>query len=279
MRIDAHQHFWRYAPAEYGWIAPDGPLARDHLPDDLAPRLHERSISATVAVQARQTPGETEWLLRIADQSEWVAKVVGWDDLQAEDIAERLADARAFPKLAGFRHVIQDEPDDHFMLRPAFTGGVQAALSAGFTYDILIQPRQHEMLPRFLDTVGPGRLVLDHGAKPDIRAGGTSAWAAAIRDAAAFPHLHCKISGLVTEADHAHWRADDIAPYLDHLLECFGPERLLFGSDWPVCRLAATYARVCDLIGDFIERRCPDHADAIWGGNAARFYGIAGARA
>lgn len=274
IRIDAHQHFWRYDAFRYGWIEPDSPLARDHLPRHLAPLLRQGGIDATVAIQARQSREETNWLLTLSDEFRWVRKVVGWEDLCADDLEDRLRKWTMFPKLAGFRHVIQDEPDRLFMMRPTFVRGVRSALAAGFTYDILVLPRQHDLLAGFLDAVGAGRLVLDHGAKPDIRGGSMAGWAAAMKSAAAFPYLYCKLSGLVTEADHAHWRREDILPYLDHLLDCFGPDRLMFGSDWPVCRLAGDYASVCGLVDDFVRRRCPEKADAIWGGNAARFYGV-----
>lgn len=273
-KIDAHQHFWRYHPSQYGWIDSGGPLACDHLPMDLMPSLAPLGIDATVAVQARQSREETEWLLALADEFEWVAKVVGWDDLRAADIDARLSRWTAFPKLAGFRHVIQDEPDPLFMLQPAFVRGVRAVLEAGFTYDVLVRPPQHGLLSEFLEAVGEGRLVLNHGAKPGIQYGNPAEWAAAMKSAATFPHLYCKVSGLITEADHANWRPEDIRPYLEHLMDCFGPDRLMFGSDWPVCQLAGSYAAVCGLVDDFVRQYCPEKAEAIWSANAARFYGI-----
>jgi predicted TIM-barrel fold metal-dependent hydrolase len=275
-KIDAHQHFWQFNHREYDWIDPGGVLGRDHLPADLAPLLHAQGMAGTIAVQARQTPKETAWLLALADRTEWIKGVVGWEDLCAPDIEAKLDRWQRHSKLVGFRHVLQDEPDPYFMLRPDVLTGVRAVLARDLVYEILILPRQHHLLPGFLDSVGPGKLVLDHGGKPDIRADGLKDWLPVIERAAQYPHLFCKISGLVTEADHDQWRPDDIDPYLDHLLRCFGPERLVFGTDWPVCQLAATYDQVCSLSRRFIEQRCPDHINQIFGENALRLYGIAG---
>lgn len=273
MRIDAHQHFWRYDPRDHRWIDPASVLAADHGPADLAPLLAMAGIDGCIAVQARQTPDETEWLVALAAAHPWIVGVVGWIDLRAPDIADRLA-ARPPGAVIGYRHVVQDEPEDDFLLTPALIRGVRAVLAQGLAYDILVTPRQAGHVRRFAEHVGDGRLVLDHGAKPAIARGGWQPWADAIADIARVPTMFCKLSGLVTEADHAAWTRDDIARYLDHLLACFGPERLMFGSDWPVCLLAADYARVHDLIADFVARRCPDHATAIFGANAADAYAL-----
>ncbi|MDB5438384.1 MAG: amidohydrolase [Caulobacteraceae bacterium] len=271
--IDAHQHFWRYDPPCFPWIAPGSVLAADHLPAQLAPQLAANEISQTIAVQAQPTEAETRWLLGLAGQHDWIAGVVGWTDLQAEDIEHRL-DALSHPKLIGLRHMVQDEPDPQFLLRPAFIAGVRAAVRRGWTYDLLLVADQLPLAPRFIEAVGEGRFVLDHGAKPRIAQGGWEPWASAIREVAAFPNVWCKVSGLITEANHASWTAADIAPYLDHLLACFGAERLIFGSDWPVCRLAGSYRQVHGLIADFVARACPEHAASMFADAARAAYSL-----
>ena len=252
-RIDAHQHCWSYSQSAFDWIDPESVLAQDFLPADLMPSLDDAAIDGCIAVQARQSEAETTWLLALAAACPRILGVVGWIDLRAGDIAERLETWSGSSRLVGFRHVVQDEPDDDFLLTPDFVRGVRAAVSRGFSYDILVKPRQAIHVRRFCDRVATGvstppRLILDHGAKPDIAQGGWQPWADSIVEMAQMPSLYCKISGLVTEADHATWTADQIARYLDHLLACFGPDRLIFGSDWPVCRLAAEYHQVVDLI-------------------------------
>jgi len=272
--IDAHQHFWRYDRANYGWIPEGSALAADHLPADLRPELDRAGIAGCIAVQARQSEDETHWLLELAEANPWIVGVVGWIDLRADTIAERL-EALRHPRLIGFRHIVQDEPDPDFLLGDAFVRGIRAVLAADLTYDVLVYARQADRVPAFLDRAGEGRFVLDHGAKPDIAAGLWQPWADAIAEIARRPNIWCKISGLVTEADHANWSAGEIERYLDHLLACFGPERLIYGSDWPVCRLAAEYETVHGLARNFVMRACPAHADAIFGGNARRAYKLA----
>ncbi|HXH17350.1 MAG TPA: amidohydrolase family protein [Sphingomonas sp.] len=278
-RIDAHQHFWSYSPSAYRWIDPDSVLAQDHLPDALMPLLDRAGIDGCIAVQAQQTEAETDWLLELAAADPRILGVVGWTDLCADDVERRLDRWQPADALIGFRHGVQDEPADDFLLTPAFVRGVRAALARGYSYDVLVKPRQAGHVRRFVDQVaadlgGTARLILDHGAKPQIAQGDWQPWADAIADMAQAPALYCKISGLVTEADHATWTAVQIEPYLDHLLACFGPDRLIFGSDWPVCRLAADYQRVHDLIADFVARACPAASDRISGGNAITAYGL-----
>ncbi|MGA1798619.1 amidohydrolase family protein [Sphingomonas sp. 4RDLI-65] len=277
-RIDAHQHFWCYSTAEYGWIDADGVLARDYGPADLMPLLDSARVDGCIAVQALQTETETDRLLDLAAANPRIVGVVGWVDLCADDLEARL-DRWQAPALVGFRHLVQGEPADDFLLTPSFVRGVRTVLARGFSYDILVTPRQAGHVRRFVDSVADAavdgrRLILDHGAKPDIAGGGWQPWADAIADMAQAPSFSCKISGLVTEADHAHWTADQIARYLDHLLACFGPDRLIFGSDWPVCLLAADYARVHDLIDAFVTRSCPEARSQIFGGTAAIAYGL-----
>ncbi|MEG3123635.1 amidohydrolase family protein [Sphingomonas sp. GB1N7] len=271
-RIDAHQHFWRYNADDFGWIAPGSALARDRFPDHVLPALATARLDGCIAVQAQHNAAETDWLLALAQEHRWIFGVVGWVDLTAEDIAVRL-DRYAGQLLVGIRHIAQDEPDPRYLLRADVIRGVQAILARGLAYDILVRgAAQLDLVPEMVAAMGPGALVLDHGGKPDIAGGEWQCWARSIATIAACPDVVCKLSGLVTEADHGAWRADDIARYLDHLLACFGPDRLMFGSDWPVCLLAADYARVVDLIETFVARACPDHRAAIFGDTARRVY-------
>jgi L-fuconolactonase len=273
-RIDAHQHFWRYHPADFEWIEPGGRLAADFLPDDLAPILAAYGFDGAIAVQARASEAETRWLLDLAGRHRSIAGVVGWCDLTAADAEHRIDVLAANPSLVGFRHIVQDEVQGDFLLRRDFARGVGAVLARRLAYDVLIFARHARHLPAFIEAVGPGTLVLDHAAKPDIRGGGWRPWATDIARAALFPGLVCKLSGLVTEADHRLWKPDDFERYLDWLFEHFGPDRLLYGSDWPVCLLAARYERQLALIEDYVARRCPQARDAIFGGNATRVYRI-----
>nr|WP_067294276.1 amidohydrolase family protein [Marinobacterium profundum] len=275
MRIDAHQHFWRYSAADYGWI--DGAmdvLKRDYLPDDLAAVLQRQRLDGSIAVQARQCEDETRWLLQLARDKPRILAVIGWIDLQAEDLDTRLAAVAGEAQLKGFRHVLQDEAEPGFMLRPAFVRGLQRLAQLDYCYELLIKPQQLPEACSLLQQLPPMRLVLDHVAKPDIRGGDLAAWRAGIAELGSHPHLYCKVSGLVTEAHWNGWSAVDFEPCLEHVFDCFGPQRLMFGSDWPVCLLAAPYAGVQALLADFVRRHYPEHEAAVFGDNARRFYGL-----
>jgi len=272
-RIDAHHHLWRYDAEAFGWIDPASAIARDFDTDALAAALASRNIDGAIAVQARQVPDETRMLLDAAARCPAIRGVVGWIDLRAEDIAARLA-AEATPLLVGYRQVVQDEPDAGFLLDDAFVRGVRAVAAQGLRYDLLVDHRQLATVPALLDRVGEGRFVLDHAAKPAIAAGGWQPWAERLAAVAACPGVMCKVSGLVTEADHARWTADDLERYLDHVFALFGPARLMWGSDWPVCLLAAEYGAVHDVIASYVARHCPSAADGIFGGHALAFYGV-----
>jgi L-fuconolactonase len=275
MRIDAHQHFWRYDPAEYQWI--DGSmrsLQRDFLPEHLRDEMARANVQASIAVQVRQTLEETRWLLELADAHPFVAGVVGWVDLQADDVEAQLASVAGHAKLVGVRHIVQSEPDDRFLLRPSFCRGIAALGRLDLSYDILIHPRH---LPAAAELVGrfPGQtFVLDHLAKPPIRARRIDEWARDLRTLARAPHVWCKLSGLVTEADWEHWRPGDIRPYLDVALDCFGAGRLMAGSDWPVCTVAADYSRTMSLVREYLARRPAGERDAVLGGNAQAVWGL-----
>jgi L-fuconolactonase len=275
MKIDGHQHFWRYTPEEYGWIGPEmAILQKDHLPADLAALIAPLGIGGTVAVQARQSLEETQWLLDLAEVHPLIKGVVGWVDLRSPRVREQLARFCDSAYFRGVRHVVQDEPDDQFMLRPDFLAGLSALADHGLTYDILVFP-QH--LPVACQVVGrfPDQpFVLDHIAKPFIKDGRLEPWATDLRRLARYPNVNCKLSGMVTEADWQHWQPADLRPYLDVVFEAFGSERIMFGSDWPVCTVAGSYAQVIGLVEDYVDNISAVEQAAIWGGTAARFYGF-----
>jgi L-fuconolactonase len=273
MRIDAHQHFWRYTAAEYGWIDDAmAALRRDFLPADAPQEMDRASIDACIAVQARQTLEETRWLLELADANSFIAGVIGWVDLQADAAPEQLERFVDHPKFVGVRHIVQAEADDRFMLRPAFCRGISLLEARDLTYDILIYPRHLPAAVELVSRFTRQRFVLDHLAKPDIRSGDIRAWEEGICALARCPNVFCKVSGLVTEADWTRWTVDDIRPYLDVAFDCFGAHRLLAGSDWPVCTVAADYARTISLIDDYMSDKPVADRDAVMGGNAARVW-------
>ncbi len=278
MKIDAHQHFWNYSTAEYPWIGEGMErIARDYLPNDLAPHLAAAGLDGSVAVQARQSLNETRWLLDLADRSEIVKGVVGWVDLRSERVAEELDEFADRPAFVGVRHVVQDEPDPRFVLGEAFVRGLRQLGPRGLTYDLLLYPPQ---LPAAIELVGmlPEQpFVLDHLAKPRIRDGLASAlepWQTDLRLLARHANVTCKLSGLVTEAAWTGWQRDDFTPYLEVALDAFGPDRLMIGSDWPVCLLAAEYADVAGIVTDVIARLSASEQQKILGGTAATFYGL-----
>jgi L-fuconolactonase len=273
MRIDAHHHLWHYTPDAFGWIEPGSAIARDFDPDDLAREMQASGIDRAIAVQARQSETETAFLLDCAVRQPRIAGVVGWIDLRAPDIADRIA-ARPAGPILGYRHVVQDEPDPDFLLGDAFVAGVRAVLSAGLSYDVLVNAAQLGTVPAFLDRIGEGRLVLDHAAKPDIAAGAWQPWADQIAAAARCPNLFCKVSGLITEAAR-DWQPGDFERYLDHVFACFGADRILWGSDWPVCELAGRYADTHDLVAGYVARHCAEAEASVFGANAVRAYALA----
>jgi L-fuconolactonase len=275
MVIDAHQHFWRFNPVRDAWITDDmSAIRRDFLPGDLAPVLDACGVDATIAVQADQSEAETKFLLGLAEGNPRIAGVVGWVDLRAADVERRLEHFSHFNKLRGVRHIAQAEVDDRFLARPEFVRGVGHLKSFGLTYDILTFPRQ---LPAAIELVGklPGqKFVVDHLAKPAIAAKKIEPWAGMMREIATHPNVYCKLSGMVTEADWKNWKAADFEPYLDVVFDAFGPERLMFGSDWPVCLVAASYAQVKDIVESYVDRHAPKAKAAIFGENVKRFYRV-----
>jgi len=276
MRLDSHQHFWNYQPAEYAWM--DGPekqvLRRDYLPQDLTPLLDQADLDGSIAVQARQTHEESRWLLELADHHPRIHGVVGWVDLQSPAVEEQLNALAAHPKFIGVRHVVQDEPDDDFMLRPAFVNGIAKLRSFDLTYDILIFPKQLPAAIELVRRFPEQPFVLDHIAKPCIKDGRLEPWKQQIQALAQFPNVLCKVSGMVTEADWSAWKPSHFKPYLDLVREAFGEDRLMFGSDWPVCLLAGNYGEVFRLAEQILQGMSAEAKGKFLGGNAARFYGV-----
>jgi L-fuconolactonase len=276
MRIDAHQHFWKYDPDEYGWITGEmAGLRRNFLPDDLAPLLRQFGFDGSIAVQARQSLEETEWLLALTDQYDFIRGVVGWVDLRSPQVRTQLETLAPHPKLCGVRHVVQDEPDDAFMLRPDFLRGLALLQEFGLAYDLLLYPRHLPVAVKVVEMFPGQMFVLDHLAKPAIKDRTISPWREDLRELAQFPNVFCKLSGMVTEAHWGQWLAEDFRPYLDVALEAFGPNRVMIGSDWPVCTLSGDYASVMGIVIDFLESLPETARRQILGENCLHAYGLA----
>jgi L-fuconolactonase len=275
MRIDSHQHFWQYDPVRDAWIANDMKIIqRDFSPNDLAPVLKENKMDGCVSVQADQSEAETLFLLDHADKHTFIKGVVGWVDLRADNIHERLEYFSSFKKLKGFRHIVQGEPDDRFLLGKDFCRGIAALHNKGFTYDILIYPKQLEAAIEFVKQF-PGQLfVVDHIAKPFIKESRLDNWEKHMQALGAFDNVYCKVSGMVTEANWKIWKPNDFTPYLDVILESFGSKRIMYGSDWPVCLVAASYQQQLGIVEQYISRLSADEQVAIMGGNTTRFYNL-----
>lgn len=275
MKIDAHQHFWQYTPANHNWITAEmAVLQRDYLPEHLQPELQKAGFAGCVAVQAAQTEAETEFLLRLAAAHPFIKGVVGWVDLRAAHAADRLAYFAQNPLFKGVRHIVQSEPDDNFLLQPDFLRGIFLLQSLNLTYDILIYPRHLPVTTTFVARFPNQKFVLDHLAKPFIKAGRLQPWASDLKKLARYPQVYGKLSGLVTEADWQHWQPTDLIPYLETALEAFGPDRLLIGSDWPVCCLAAAYQPVMQAVQEYITSLSLAEQANILGYNAVRFYNL-----
>jgi L-fuconolactonase len=273
MHIDAHQHFWIYNPAEYDWIDDSmAALRRDFLPQDLKPELAANHFQGSIAVQTRQTMEETRWLLGLAERSPSILGVVGWADLRSPDIRSQLKVMAQNPKLVGIRHIVQSEPDDRFLLQPDFLRGVSVLEEFDLAYDILIYTKHLPTAAEFVQRFPRQRFVLDHLAKPAIKSGSIDAWANGIRRLADCSNLCCKLSGLVTEADWTLWEPEQIVPFLDVAFESFGANRLMIGSDWPVCLVAASYTQTVEVVKTYLLGQKPEHREAVLGGTADRFW-------
>lgn len=270
--IDAHQHFWHYHPDTHGWINEEMAVIRkDFLPSDLLPVLEENGVEGTVAVQADQTDKETEFLLSLAAEHDFIKGVVGWVDLRAADIRERLAAYASQKKLKGFRHILQGE-EPAFMLQPSFQNGISALKEFGYTYDILIYPKHLEAAKELVKRNPDQPFVIDHIAKPYIKDGLVDEWKKGMQQLASFPNVFCKLSGMVTEADWKNWTKKDLLPYLDAVTEAFGTGRLLYGSDWPVCLVAASYEAMMQPVKEYFSSFTQSEQQQVFALNTLSFY-------
>ncbi len=274
-QIDSHQHFWHYDAAKHVWMNEQmGVLKTDFLPKDLKPFLDTCSFDGCVAVQASQTEAENTFLLRLAAENDFIKGIVGWVDLCDEKVAERLAFYQNFPKIKGFRHVLHDEVQRDYMLRPDFMAGVSLLEKYNYTYDLLIFVDQLAYTLDFVKAFPTQKMVIDHIAKPFIKKQELGEWATYIKTIATYPNVYCKISGLVTEADWHNWKAEDFTAYLDVIVEAFGIERIMYGSDWPVCQLAATYEAQFQLVKNYFSTFSKTEQNKFFGGNAKEFYNL-----
>ena len=272
-KIDAHQHFWKFDPVRDSWITDDmSAIRRDFLPQDLEPLLKANEFDGCVVVQSDQSEVENRFQLDNAEKHVFIKGVVGWVDFRSEDIEDRLSYYVQFPKLKGFRHVLQGEPDRALMLHPDFMNGISKLRKHGYTYDILIFPDQLGYTKEFVAAFPDQPFVIDHIAKPDIKEKKISEWKKDMKAVAEHENVYCKISGMMTEADWQNWKAQDFAPYLDVIVEAFGPKRIMFGSDWPVCQVAAAYSQVVSLVKDYFTAFSAHEQALFFGGNASEFY-------
>lgn len=275
MKIDSHHHLWNYSAEEYGWIDDSmQALRRDFLPEDIKREIDAVGIDGVVTVQARQSTVETGWLLDFADKNDFILGVVGWVDLRGSSVTDQLEQFAPHPKLKAVRHVVQDEPDNDFILGEDFNAGISLLKNHGLVYDILIYERQLAPSVQFVDRHPDQPFVLDHIAKPQIDKNLMDPWQAHIREMAKRQNVTCKISGMVTEADHQAWTPEQLLPYLETTLEAFGPKRVMFGSDWPVCLLACEYDRWHQIVSDFANSLSETEQASLFGGTAVQAYGL-----
>lgn len=273
MKIDSHHHLWQYSKKEYGWMSNDMSVIKaNFMPEDLEKELTKSGFDGSVVVQARQSLEETRWLLALADENPIIKGVVGWVDLRSEDLKSQLDEFAKHPKLVAVRHVVQDEPDDNFLLGGDFMRGVSLLSTYNLVYDILIFPKQLPAAIKFVEAFPNLTFVLDHMAKPFIKDGAIEPWASDIRALAQFKNVYCKVSGMVTETTWSTWKPEDFYPYLDVVFDAFGADRLMIGSDWPVCKLAAEHSEVMSIVKDYMIICSEEEQQAILGDNAIRAY-------
>jgi L-fucono-1,5-lactonase len=274
MRIDSHQHFWKVSRGDYSWMRPEMTiLYRDYLPEDLKPSLEKHQIDKTVLVQAAPTMAETDFLLGIAQKQDFIAGVVGWLDMESKDFPAMLELYSRRHKLVGIRPMLEELPEDDWILHPRVLDSLRIVAQLDFPFDFLIRPRHLPYAAKALEEIPGLRAVVDHIAKPEIKAQKMEAWKSALREVAAHENVYCKLSGMITEADHASWTPEQLRPYIEHVIECFGFERLMFGSDWPVCLLAGSYDRMIGALESLLQPYLNEvSTQGVFGGNAARFY-------
>lgn len=275
LKIDAHQHFWVFNPIRDAWIDDSMALIRrDFSPTDLAPILKAYQFDGCVAVQADQSEAQNDFLLDHATKNNIIKSVVGWVDLRAANLEERLQEYQKNPLMKGFRHVLQGEENRALMLEPDFQQGLKLLSKYNFTYDVLIFPDQLKYFVEFLKTNEPMPMVLDHIAKPNIKTGAIKYWKNDIEKLAAFENVYCKVSGMVTEADWQNWKYEDFEPYLEIVFNTFGIDRLMFGSDWPVCNVAGGYDKMISLVTKYTAKLSQTEQEKFWGGNVQKFYNL-----
>lgn len=274
--IDAHQHFWELGRFDYDWLnsEPLEPIRRTYLPDDLKPHLDACGVDKSIFVQTQHNVEENRWVLAFCEAHDFLAGMVGWVDLAGADCESQLEEFASHPKFVGIRHVTHDEPDDDFIVREDVLGGLRLLEKYQVPFDLLFFVKHL----RHAQTLGkrlPGLpMVIDHLAKPEIKAGRMDNWIDNFRAAGQFPNMYCKISGMVTEANWSEWKAADLRPYVDVALEVFGPERCMYGSDWPVCELAGSYEEVIGAARDVLGELSPSEQEMVFGGTAKKFYGL-----
>lgn len=277
MVIDAHQHFWqRDLPFRYEWLdSPDlAPIRQDFLPEDLEPLMRAAGVDRSIFVQTQHDLAENRWALGLADRHALLAGVVGWVDLASEACEGQLLEFMSHPKFVGIRHVTQDEPDDDFLVRDDVLRGLRVLEKHGVPFDLLLYVKHLRHVPTLAKALPDLPMVIDHLAKPRIKDRAIDDWLPHLRAASEFPNVHCKLSGMITEADWRRWSADDLKPYVGAALDLFGPDRLMFGSDWPVCELAGTYGQVKEALAHSLGPLGASEREAIFGGTAARFYDL-----
>ena len=274
-RIDSHQHFWQYNPAAHTWMtAAMNVLKKDWMPTDLAPLLSQVNFDGSIAVQASQSMEETNWLLQLAAENDFIKGVVGWVDLRSPGIHETLAGFSNQNKLVGVRHVVHDEPDDHFMLQPAFQNGIAALQEFNLTYDLLLFPKHIPVALELVKNFPDQPFVVDHIAKPLIHKKEFNSWKKDLNELAKYPNVYCKLSGMVTEAKWNDWQEDDFKQYLDIVTDLFGTNRIMIGSDWPVCTLSGNYSAIMNIVIKYANQFSKELRDAILGGTCSNFYKI-----
>ena len=272
LKLDSHQHFWKFNSLRDNWITEEMEVIRhDFLPPDLKPLLDANGIQGCISVQADQSETETDFLLGLAEEYDFIKGVVGWVDLCSPNIHERLEHYSQYSKLKGFRHILQAEPVE-FLLKPDFQSGIVALEQYGFTYDILIYPHHLTVTPDLIRGLNEQAFVIDHLAKPDIKNNLFNNWENELKQVASFKNVYCKLSGMITEADLKNWTKEDIFPYMDKVFNFFGAERLMFGSDWPVCKLAGEYDVVCGLVDEYLSKLSIREQELVWGKNTEQFY-------
>ncbi len=272
-RIDAHQHFWEVGRFSYPWMPqPPSVLCRNYLPENLEPILSRNRFAGTVAVQATHDVNETEWLLKLAGTYPSIRGVVGWVNLTDPGVGHILDRLQRNPSFKGVRHMVQDEPDTEWLLREDVIRGLVEVQSRDLAYDLLIHPRHLPTIPRLVDRVPRLRMVIDHIAKPPIASGQTEGWEKDMARVACIPHVFAKLSGMITEADHAGWQVQDLRPFVQHVYQAFGADRLMFGSDWPVCLLAGTWKEVLAAFTQALGALPVPTREKLLGGTASAFY-------